>query len=301
MYPAPFEYVAAATLDEAIEALTHHGDEAKVLAGGQSLIPLMKLRLAAPSVLVDIGRIGELIGIAEPVDAHWVIGALTTESEIERSAQVAARMPILADATALIADPLVRNRGTIGGNLAHADPANDHPAVMLACAAEVVAWGPAGERVIPIDDFFVDMFTTSLSHDEVVTAVRLPAVAEGEGSAYVKLERQVGDFAVAGAAAWLRVEDGVVRAARIGLTNAAAMPVRASAAESFLVGQPADASSAAAAAAAAAADLAPSASARGSARYRRAMFRVVVEQALTKAASRTSAMSPVSDAGGGRA
>jgi aerobic carbon-monoxide dehydrogenase medium subunit len=287
MYPAPFDYVVANTVDEAVEALRAHGDDAKVLAGGQSLIPLMKLRLAAPSVLVDIGRIGHLSSIAEP-DEHggWVIGALTPESDIERSAKVHEHLPMLADAAAVIADPLVRNRGTIGGNLAHADPANDHPAVMLAYGARIVADGPSGQRLIGVDDFFVDLFTTSLSPDEIVTAIHVPAPASDEGSSYVKLERQVGDFAVAGAAAWLRIEDGVVREARVGLTNAAATPVRATAAESLLAGQPADGPTAAAAAAAAADDLTPSHSVRGSERYRRAMFRVVVEQALNKAISR---------------
>jgi aerobic carbon-monoxide dehydrogenase medium subunit len=298
MYPAPFEYVVASTLDEAIEALTEHGDEAKVLAGGQSLIPLMKLRLAAPPVLVDIGRVGGLSSIEEPGDdGHCVIGALATESEVERSTTVRNCQAMLADASAVIADPLVRNRGTVGGNLAHADPANDHPAVMLACGAEIVVSGPRGDRVIPADDFFVDLFATSLAHDEIVTAIRVPATTADEGSSYVKLERQVGDFAIAGAAAWMRVEDGVVREARVGLTNAAATPVRATAAESLMTGRPADGSTAAEAAAAAADAVTASDSLRGSARYRRAMFQVVVEDALNKAISRVPSLSDASAAG----
>src|SRR5207245_1169750 len=200
MIPAAFEYHAPSTIDEATALLAKLGEDAKILSGGQSLIPLMKLRLASPTPLVDINGIPGLSGIRED-DGFLRIGALTRESELEESELVRTRYPLLHDTSRVIADPLVRNLATVAGNLAHGDPANDHPAVMLALGAEVTATGPSGERRIPIDAFFTGPFETALRHDELLTEIRVPAPAPRSGGSYMKLERKVGDFATAGVAA----------------------------------------------------------------------------------------------------
>src|SRR5437899_1334603 len=200
MIPAAFEYHAPASLDDATALLARLGEEAKILSGGQSLIPLMKLRLSSPPHVVDINGIPGLSYIRE-ADGVLAIGALTRESELEESEIVRARYPLLHDTCKVIADPLVRNLATIGGNLAHADPANDHPATMLALGAEVVAEGPNGRRTIGIDDFFQDIFTTALGPNEVLTEIRIPEPRPRSGGTYLKLERKVGDFAIAGVAA----------------------------------------------------------------------------------------------------
>src|SRR5881409_4454161 len=183
MIPASFDYSSPKTLSEAISLLKQHGSDAKILAGGQSLIPLMKLRLAAPKHLIDLNGITDLSYIKES-DGHLTIGAMTRESELDASDLIRKKYPIIADTASVIGDPLVRNRATVGGNLAHADPANDHPATMLALGAQVVATGPDGERVIPIAEFFTGLFATALEHDEILTEIRIPTPAPRSGGAY---------------------------------------------------------------------------------------------------------------------
>ncbi|HEY8787162.1 MAG TPA: FAD binding domain-containing protein, partial [Candidatus Limnocylindria bacterium] len=218
MIPASFEYAVARDVAHAIELLRGSGGEGKILAGGQSLIPLMKFRLAQPALLIDINRVTGLSEIKENGDLR--IGALVRENDLEANPIVRQRYPILVETAAVVADPLVRNLATIGGNLAHADPANDHPATMLAVRASVVVQGPKGERVIPIDELFVDTFTTSLAPDEILIQIRIPKAAPKSGGAYLKFERKVGDFAIAGVAVMLTLDaSGKVARAGIGLTN----------------------------------------------------------------------------------
>ena len=279
MIPPEFDYHAPASLDEALELLGSLNDP-KILSGGQSLLPMLKLRLASPANIIDIGRIPGLDGIAEE-DGVLRIGALVTETELERAPEVAARYPILLDTARVIADPLVRNRATVCGNIAHGDPANDHPATMLALGAEVVATGPDGERAIAIDDFFHGFFTTALSPGEILTELRIPAPPSRSGGAYVKLERKVGDYAVAGAAVQLAIaEDGTIAGAGIGLTNLGIAPIRASGAEAALSGRVPDAGAIADAAAAAADAADPIADRRGSVEYKKNMARVLTGRAI---------------------
>lgn len=285
MYPSAFDYSAPATFAEAVARLAELGPEAKVLAGGCSLIPLMKLRMAEPAHLVDIGRVADGAYVRETDDALR-IGALTTEAEIERSPLVAVRYPVLADASAVIADPSVRNMGTVGGNVAHADPANDHPAVMLALRATFVALGPGGERTIGADDFFVDLFQTALDPAEVLTEIRIPRPAAGSGAAYVKFERQVGDFAIAAAAASVRLADGRIAEASIALTNAGPTVLRASGAEDALVGATPGDDAVRAAGAAARDGIEPWADLRGSTAVKRRLAGVAVERAVRLALRR---------------
>ena len=285
MIPPQFEYFAPETLDEAISLLEDHGPEASVLAGGQSLIPLMKLQLALPAYVVDINRIAGLSGIADD-DCCLRIGSLTRESDLDSSEVVQTKYPILHDTTSVIADPLVRNMATVGGNLAHGDPANDHPATMLALGAEVVAVGSGGERVIPVSDFFEGPLVTALNQGEILTEIRVPAQPEGSGGAYLKLERKVGDYATAGVAAVITVSDGVCQRAGIGLTNAGPIPVKAGSAESFLVGKKLDDETIREAARLASEEAQPSADLRGSEEYKRDMVRVIAGRALRMALER---------------
>src|SRR5215469_11079189 len=206
MIPAAFEYLRPKTIPEAIGFLHQYGEDAKILSGGQSLIPMMKFRLARPAYLIDINRISGLSYIREE-DGYLKIGGLTREADLEASPLIHAKYPILADTSRVIADPQIRNMATVAGNLAHGDPANDHPATMLALGAEIVASGPNGERVLPIDGFFVTLFTTQLEHDEIVTEIRIPAPPARSGGAYFKLERKVGDFATAAVAAQVTLDD----------------------------------------------------------------------------------------------
>ena len=287
MIPPQFEYVAPETLDEAISLLDGYGPEASVLAGGQSLIPMMKLGLAAPSYVVDINRLPGLADIRED-NGFLHIGSLTREAELDRSELVRAKYPILHDTTAVIADPLVRNMATVGGNLAHGDPANDHPATMLALGAEVAVRGPAGERVIPVSDFFEGVLTTALNQGEILTEIRVPTPPAASGSAYLKLERKVGDYATAGVAAVITVNDGVCQQAGIGLTNAGPIPVKARTAESFLVGKRLDDETIREAARLASQEAQPSADLRGSEEYKRDMVRVLAGRALRLALERVS-------------
>ena len=285
MIPPQFEYFAPETLDEAISLLDDLGPEATVLAGGQSLIPLMKLQLALPAYVVDINRIAGLADITED-DCCLRIGSLTRESDLDRSEAVQTKYPILHDTTSVIADPLVRNMATVGGNLAHGDPANDHPATMLALGAEVIAVGSGGKRVIPVSDFFEGPLATALEQGEILTEIRVPAQPEGSGGAYLKLERKVGDYATAGVAAVITVSDGVCQQAGIGLTNAGPIPVKANSAESFLVGKKLDNETIREAARLASEEAQPSADLRGSEEYKRDMVRVIAGRALRMALDR---------------
>jgi aerobic carbon-monoxide dehydrogenase medium subunit len=288
MIPGPFAYHAPTAVPDAIALLTRYGEEAKLLAGGQSLIPLMRFRLAQPAHLIDIGRIENLAYIHED-DGALAIGALTREADLEASPLIAARYPILADATSVIADPLVRNLATVGGNIAHADPANDHPAVMLAVRAEVVAEGPQGRRTIAIDDFFLDTFTTALDHDEVLVEIRIPRARPGGGGAYLKLERKVGDYAIAGVAAHVVVNaQGRLDEIGIGLTNVGPTPIRAGQAEAYLLGGDLDEASLRQAGDLAAQDATPVGDSRGPADYKRAVVRTLTIRALRKAIERAN-------------
>jgi len=284
--PPKFEYFAPTTLHEALTLLRQYGAEAKLLSGGQSLIPLMKLRLATPAYLIDINRIPGLDQLQER-NGFLSIGALTREADLERSELVRAKYAIVYDTARVIGDPLVRNLATVGGNLAHADPANDHPATMLALGAEVVATGLAGERVIPVAEFFTDFFTTALRPEEILTAIRIPAPAAGSGGAYVKLERKVGDFAIVGVAAQVSIDrTGICTRAGIGLTNVAPTPLKVHAAEAFLQGKRLDQASIMQAAQLAAEEARPEADLRGSSEYKRDMVRVLTARALTRALER---------------
>jgi carbon-monoxide dehydrogenase medium subunit len=286
MIPAPFDYHAPGSLAEAIGLLQQHGDDAKVLSGGQSLLPLLKLRLASAVHLVDIGRIPGLDYIKED-GGYLKIGGRTRESALERSDLIRTKYPILHDTALVIADPIVRNRATIGGNLAHADPANDHPATMLALGADVVVTGPGGERTIPIGQFFTGIFSTALAAGEILTEIRIPIPPARSGGAYVKLERKVGDFATAAAAAQVTLgADGKVERAGIALTSAGPTPVKATNAETFLQGKTPDAATIAAAARLAGQAASPSADRRGSVEYKREMARVLTARALTTAVAR---------------
>lgn len=280
MIPGKFAYHAPASVPEAIALLGEYGEDAKVLAGGQSLIPLMRFRLAQPGHLVDINRI-EGLSYVRADDDGLRIGALAREADLEAEPAIARAYPLLADAIAVIADPLVRNLATVCGNIAHADPANDHPAVMLAYRAEVVAEGPNGRRTIPIDDFFVDTFVTTLAPDEVLVELRIPAPTPGSGGAYQKLERKVGDYAIAGVAVQLVLDnDGRVSQAGIALTNVGPMPIRANEAEGALVGRQANEQSFTEAADLAAAAADPVSDLRGPADYKRAVTRTLTLRAL---------------------
>jgi carbon-monoxide dehydrogenase medium subunit len=287
MIPAAFDYHAPRSLPEALALLGQFGDEAKVLSGGQSLLPLLKLRFAQPAHLVDIGRLPGLDYVKEE-GGFLKIGALAREAALEASEVVRSRYPILADTAAVIADPLVRNLATVCGNLAHGDPANDHPATMLALGAEVVATGPKGPRTIPVAQFFTGLFTTALAPTEVLTEIRIPAPPAGSGGAYVKLERKVGDFATAGAAAFLVLKGGTIASAGVGLTNAGPAPIKAREAEAFLVGQKPEDGVFAEAGRLAASAAKPGADRRGSAEYKKEMARVLTVRALRRAAQRAA-------------
>ena len=289
MIPGTFDYLVARNVDEAVALLDRHGADAKILAGGQSLIPLMRFRIAGPSVLIDINRINSLEYIQE-TDGVLHIGALTREAELDNSPLIHARYPILLDTSLMVADPVVRNWATVGGNIAHADPANDHPATMLALGASVVSRGPAGERVIPIDEFFTDApFETTLATNEVLTEIRVPAPAERSGGAYFKLERKVGDYAIAGVAAYIVLDaSGNVSYAGIGLTNLGQVPIKARAAEQSLLGKPLDDAQVHAAADLAASATHPTSDTRGPVEYKRAMARTLTVRALRKALARAT-------------
>ena len=283
MYPAEFEYFAPSSLDEALSILERFGDEAKVLAGGQSLIPLLKLRFASPRVVVDINRIDGLDTLGEDGGALR-IGALVRHKTCERSDALGGKWGALGAAAPLVSDPIVRNLGTVCGSLAHADPQGDWGSVMLAARGEVVARSAGGERTIPIDEFFQGPFTTSLEPTEIVTEVRVPDPGPRTGGSYRKLERKVGDYATVGVAAQLTFDNGNVARAGIALTGVGASNIRAAAAEESLAGAtPGDDAFAQAAELAAEAS-SPIDDVRGSAEYKRNVVRVFTQRALRAAA-----------------
>jgi carbon-monoxide dehydrogenase medium subunit len=286
MIPPSFEYLRPNTIPEAIAMLRQHGDAAKILSGGQSLIPMMKLRLARPAVLIDINRIAGLSHIKEE-GGYLKIGGLTREAELEASPLVRSKYPILADTTHVIADPQVRNLATVGGNLAHGDPANDHPATMIALGAQVVASGPKGERVIAIEDFFVSLFTTALKPDEILTEIRVPVPPPRSAGAYFKLERKVGDFATAAVAVQVTLdENGACQRVGIGLTNVGAKPLKAKKAEGFLRAKKLDDPAIAQAAQLAADESEPSADLRGPVEYKKGLVKELAKRALHLARKR---------------
>ncbi|SDP00554.1 carbon-monoxide dehydrogenase medium subunit [Actinopolyspora xinjiangensis] len=236
MIPAEFEYVAPSTVEEAVQALDRAGDDAKVLAGGQSLLPVLRMRMADPGLVVDLGGIPEARGVREDGDT-LVIGAMTSHHEVMRSELVRGHAELVALATRTVADPQVRHRGTFGGSLAHADPAGDLPAPVLAMDAEMVVAGPSGRRTVPAAEFFVDYFTTALDSNEVLVEVRIPKYT-GWRAHYEKFNRVAQAWSVVGVAATVLVRDGAVARARVGLTNMGATPVRAHGVERALVGSP---------------------------------------------------------------
>lgn len=288
MIAQSFQYESPETIAEAISLLNKYGDEAKVLSGGHSLIPMMKLRFASPEYLIDINNIPGLSHITEE-NGIVKIGALTREAAIEHSELLKKHFPIFADVTRLIADPQVRNRGTIGGNLAHGDAANDHPAAMLALRANIVITGADGNRTVPIDNFFKGFYTTAIEHGEILTEIQIPVPPAGTGSAYHKLERKVGDYATAGVAVQLTLDaDGICTAVGIGLTNVNPVPLRASRSEEILLGKTITDESIALSAKYASEDCSPSSDLRGSDEYKRAMVSVLIKRMIHKAVARIS-------------
>ena len=286
MIPPAFEYARPATISDAIALLQQHGEDAKVLSGGQSLIPMMKLRLARPAWLIDINAIPGLAGIREE-GGYLKIGGLTREADIEASELIRSKYPIIYDTARVIADPLVRNLATAGGNLAHGDPANDHPATMLALGAEVAATGPGSVRVIPIDSFFVSIFTTALEPAEILTEIRIPIPPPGSGGAYFKLERKVGDFATAGVAAQITLDsNGTCQRVGLGLTNAGPTPIRARKAEESLRGKKLDNAAIGQAARLAAEESQPSSDLRGPEEYKRGLVKELTRRALMRTLER---------------
>ncbi len=286
MIPAAFEYAAPDSIDEAI-ALLERNDDAKLLAGGHSLLPLMKLRLAAPSLLVDLRRVSGLDGIEE-ANGEIRIGGMVTHAAIERSDLLARRVPLLPAVAATIGDVQVRNRGTIGGSLAHADPAADLPAAVLALDAQLVARGAAGERVVPAADFFVDLLTTALDPGEVLTEVRVPVPGTGSGSAYAKFPNPASHYAIVGVAARVDMQDGRVREARVAVTGATATAYLAAAAAARLQGSSGDAAAIAAAAGLAAEGREMLEDLSASAAYRAHLVAVQARRALAEAVAAAS-------------
>jgi len=290
VYPAAFDYHVPRSLDEALSLLAELGEDGRVLAGGQSLIPLMKIRLAAPGALVDINRIPGLDAL-ERANGHLRVGALVRHNDVVASDLVAATNPTMASAAPWIADPLVRNLGTVCGSVAHADPQGDWGSVMLACGAEVVARRAGGERTIPITEFTVGAFTNSLEPGEMVTELRVPVAAGRVGGNYLKLERKIGDYATVGVATHLELDEagGRITAAGIALTSVAPSNVKATDAERLLVGEAPSAEVFAAAADAAAAAADPKDDVRGSAEYKRQVVRVYVRRGLEQAVAQAGA------------
>jgi carbon-monoxide dehydrogenase medium subunit len=283
--PPSFDYHSPRSVGEAIGLLASLGADAKILAGGHSLLPMMKLRFAQPSHLIDLNRIDTLRGIHEE-GREIVIGAMTTENQLIDSALLHEKVPLLPAAAKQIADPQVRNRGTIGGDIAHGDPANDHPALALALDATMVIAGPHGERRVKAEDFFIGTYVTALADDEILVALRVPALPQGTGWAYEKLKRKTGDWATAGAAVVLHLEAGVVSQVRIGLTNLAATALRATQAEDALRGHPLTEPKIQEAADAAMAICDPSDDLRGDREYKTAMAGQMLKRALRAAAAR---------------
>ena len=285
MIPPAFDYHAPTSVPEAIRLLSDLGGEAKLLAGGHSLLPMMKLRFAQPAHLIDINRIPALRGIRED-GGVIVIGAMTSENELIASALLQDKLPLLPEAARQIADPQVRNRGTIGGDIAHGDPGNDHPAISLALNADFVLEGPGGRRTVAAADFFHGTYMTALAENEILCEIRIAPFAQGTGWAYHKLKRKTGDWATAGAAVVLRMAGGLVTEARIALTNVAPTALRAHDAEAALIGKPLDEAALADAAARVRAVVDPAEDLRGDVEYKTAMAGEMVKRALRAAAAR---------------
>jgi carbon-monoxide dehydrogenase medium subunit len=285
MFPAAFDYRSPATLEEALGLLAERGDDAKVMAGGQSLIPLLKLRFSQPALVVDIGRLPAMAEIKRD-DGHVRIGALVRHVDVERSQELAKLVPLMVEAVHWIADPLVRNRGTVVGSVCHADPSGDWGSIMLALNAELVAQSTKGERVIPVDGFFQGPFTTTLRPDEVVTAIRIPLSAGHAGGSYHKLERKVGDFATVAVSVQVELDGRKVKRAGIGLTSVGATNLKAKKAEQALVGHELKDDVIAEAARLAAEAAEPKDDIRGSAAYKKDVIRVFVQRGLKAALAR---------------
>src|SRR5918994_1489535 len=283
MIPLAFDYEVAESVDHAIDLLGQHGDEAKLLAGGHSLLPIMKLRLAAPAVLVDLGRVEGLKYVRDEGD-HIAIGAMTRHTDVEHDGLLQEQCGLLAYTTSLVGDPQVRHRGTIGGSLAHGDAASDLPSALLALEGTFVVKGSGGERTVAAADFFEDYLQTALAPDEVLTEIRVPKLGQNASWSYKKFNRRAQDWAVVGAAAVVERSNGSISSARIGLTNMGSTPLRATAAESALSG--ADASSVAEATSSADEGTSPSSDIAASAEYRRHLARVLTRRAVEEALSR---------------
>ena len=284
MIPAAFDYVRPSTVDDAVAALAAAGEDGKVLAGGQSLLPVLRMRLSHPSTLVDLGRINSLRGVRDDGDA-LVIGAMTTHDEVLRDPLVVQHAPLLAQAAATVGDPQVRHVGTLGGSLSHADPAADLPTVALTLDASLEVIGPSGSRTVPARDFFVDYFTTALAPDEMLTAVRVPKLGAGWTTHYEKFNRVAQAWAIVAVAAAVRRADGSVAEARVGLSNMGSTPLRASAVESALAGADASADAVRAASEHAAEGTHPPSDVSGGADYREHLARVLTRRAVLAAAS----------------
>ena len=282
MIPSVFDYTAPTTLAEALFALSAAGDEGKILAGGQSLIPVLKLRLASPETIVDLGRVTELRGIVDDGDA-LVIGAMTLHHDMANNGLVAEHAGLLAKAAETVADPQVRHRGTFGGALVHADPAGDMLAPALALDAEFEIIGPGGSRTVPASEFFVDLFTTAVGEDEILARVRVPKTT-GWGSAYEKFTRVAQQWSIVAVAAAVRVEDGAIAEARVALTNMGSVPIRATAVEQALVGCALDAGMIEAATAGAGDGTNPPTDTNGDADFRRHLAGVIAARAVQSAA-----------------
>ncbi len=287
MIPREFEYHAPKTVPDALGLLAQFGDEAKLLAGGHSLLPMMKLRFAQPGHLIDLGRIAELKGIREE-GGTLRIGAMTTENELIWSKLLQDKCPLLVEGARLISDPQVRYKGTLGGDISHGDPGNDHPALMLVLGASFVLKGASGERVVPADGFFVGSYATLMEPGEIMTEIRIPVPAPGTGTCYAKLKRKVGDFATAAAAVTLRMKGETVQEVAIALTNVGATPLRARAAQDSLRGKVLNDASIAEAARLAMSICDPAADQRGDAEYKTAMAGEMTQRALRTARSRAA-------------
>jgi aerobic carbon-monoxide dehydrogenase medium subunit len=283
MIPAKFDYVRPSSVGDAVTALASGGEDAKVIAGGQSLLPLLRLRLSYPELLVDIGGLDELSGVTDGGD-HLLIGARTTHYQVVHDPLIAEHCGLLAEAAGTVADPAVRHRGTLGGSLAHADPAGDLPAVILALDATLIAAGPAGSREIPAGEFFVDYLTTALAPGEILTGIRVPKLGPDWGDRYEKFHRTAQAWAIVGVAALVRRSDGHVAEARVGLTNMGSVPIRAAAVETAAAGALASPEALRDAAAGAAEGTQPPADLHGALDYRRHLARVLTGRALEAAA-----------------
>ena len=288
MIPAKFSYARPESVEEAVSALDAGGEDAKVISGGQSLLPLLRLRLAYPDVLVDVGRLGELRGVRDEGDS-LEIGALTTLYELTRDPLIREHCGLVSEAAGVIADPAVRHRGTIGGALAHADPAGDLPAVIVALGATLTARGPGGERQIDATGFFADYLTTTLEPNEILTGIRVPKLGPGWGYRYEKFHRSAQAWAIVGVAALARRDNGHIAEARIGLTNMGPVPIRASAAEAAVAGAAADPRALREATAQADQESSPPSDLHGAADYRRHLARVLTARALATAAGSDAA------------